>query len=136
MRTVGGTWQVGTKDGNTVYLDRYVGRDTTGDLIVNINMNPDEARTIGQLLIDKANAIDPKGVEPQAKLEEAVEVSRSAMSEIEMHYGEALDWINALEWWVRQQGLQVPTWHGMELAGWPGRTIENVEPQLKEVEPQ
>lgn len=47
------------------------------------------------------------------------------MSETEMHYSEALDWISALEWWVRQQGLEVPTWHDMELSGWPGRaTIE------------
>lgn len=130
MRIVGGTWQVGTKDGGIVYLDRYIGPNATGDLIVNANMDPDEARTIGQLLIDKANVIDPKGVEPQAKLEEA-EASRSAMNEIEMHYGEALDWINALEWWVRQQGLQVPTWHDMELAGWPGRTIESVETTIE-----
>lgn len=58
-RIVGGTWQVGTKDGDTVYLDRYSGPDATGELIINANMNPDEARAIGQSLIDKANAIDP-----------------------------------------------------------------------------
>jgi hypothetical protein len=63
MRIVGGTWQVGTKNGDTVYLDRYSGPDATGDLVINANMDPDEARIIGQLLIDKANAIDPKEIE-------------------------------------------------------------------------
>jgi hypothetical protein len=43
-RVVGGTWQVGTKNGDTVYIDRYSGPDATGDLIINANMDPDEAR--------------------------------------------------------------------------------------------
>lgn len=40
------------------------------------------------------------------------------VGEMMMHYSEALDWINALEWWVRKQGLEVPTWGEMYVAGW------------------
>lgn len=58
-RFVGGSFQVGTKNGETVYLDRYSGPDATGELIVNMNFDPDEARRIGQGLIDQANKIDP-----------------------------------------------------------------------------
>lgn len=57
--TRGGSWQVGTKNGNAVYLDRYSGPDATGDLIISATMDLDEARAIGQLLIDKANALNP-----------------------------------------------------------------------------
>jgi hypothetical protein len=58
VRIVGGSWQVGTKNGETVYLDRYSGPDATGELIINANMSPEEARVLGSMLIDKANQID------------------------------------------------------------------------------
>ena len=40
------------------------------------------------------------------------------VGELMMHHSEAVDWINALEWWIRQQGLEVPTWGEMYVAGW------------------
>lgn len=55
---IGGSWQVGTKNGDTVYLDRYSGPDGTGELVISANMDPAEARAIGQMLIDKADSID------------------------------------------------------------------------------
>ena len=55
----GGSYQVGTKDGEKVYLDRYSGPNGTGDLIISITMPPEEARQIGQALIDQANKIEP-----------------------------------------------------------------------------
>jgi hypothetical protein len=58
---VGGSWRVGTRDNDTVYLDRYSGPDGTGEQVMNANMDPAEARALGQLLIDRANRIDPKG---------------------------------------------------------------------------
>jgi hypothetical protein len=57
-RVFGGRWSVGTKDGDTVYIERY---DRHGDLVISSNMDPDEARNIGQALIDKANSIEPQG---------------------------------------------------------------------------
>jgi hypothetical protein len=38
--------------------------------------------------------------------------------EMEMHHGEAVLWIDALEWFIRQHGLTVPTWQDMERSGW------------------
>jgi hypothetical protein len=40
------------------------------------------------------------------------------VGELWMHYTEALDWISALEYWIRQQGFEVPTWLDVKLAGW------------------
>ena len=40
------------------------------------------------------------------------------MSEAEMFYGEALLWIEALEWFIRREGLTVPTWAEMTKMGW------------------
>jgi hypothetical protein len=39
-------------------------------------------------------------------------------SETEMYYSEALLWIDALEWFIRRQGFEVPTWSGVKEAGW------------------
>lgn len=39
------------------------------------------------------------------------------MSEIEMHYGEAVAWIRELEAFIRENGLEVPTWADREKAG-------------------
>lgn len=39
------------------------------------------------------------------------------MSEIEMHYGEALAWIRELEAFIRENGLVVPTWADRNAAG-------------------
>jgi hypothetical protein len=55
----GGSYQVGTKDGVKVYLDRYSGPDGTGVLVFNMNMPPAEAREVGQALIDQANKLQP-----------------------------------------------------------------------------
>jgi hypothetical protein len=52
-----GSWRVGTKDNAVVYVERYTGPDGTGDVITTINMEPDEAREIGQKLIDNADRI-------------------------------------------------------------------------------
>lgn len=54
-----GSYQVGTKDGQKVYLDRFTGPDGTGELVVSLTMPPDEARLIGQAMVDQANLIDP-----------------------------------------------------------------------------
>lgn len=43
---------------------------------------------------------------------------RDDMSEEQMHHSEALLWISALEWWIRQRGLKVPTWRDVTQAGW------------------
>ena len=53
------------------------------------------------------------------------------MSEAEMHYVEmqyaeaplceALLWIEALEWFMRGQGLTVPTWAEMVQMGWKSK---------------
>lgn len=63
----GGSWSVGTKDDDTVYLDRYTGDlvdgKPTGHVIVNANMNAREARNIGLALLQKADKIDPNGAE-------------------------------------------------------------------------
>ena len=40
------------------------------------------------------------------------------MSEAEMFYGEALLWIEALEWFIRREGLTVPSWAEMTKLGW------------------
>lgn len=40
------------------------------------------------------------------------------MSEIEMHYGECLLWVEALHWFIEKNGLEIPTWRGMEQLGW------------------
>lgn len=49
------------------------------------------------------------------------------MSEMEMHYGEAVLWIEALEWFIREQGLEVPTWQGMENMGWKPVPIPEIQ---------
>jgi hypothetical protein len=58
-QVVGGSYQVGTRDGEKVYLDRYTGPNGTGELVIHMHFPPDEARQIGQALIDQANKIDP-----------------------------------------------------------------------------
>ncbi len=42
--------------------------------------------------------------------EEMFEHGEVELTETEMHYGEALAWIRALECWIEEQGLEVPTW--------------------------
>ena len=32
------------------------------------------------------------------------------LAETEMHYGEALAWIESLHAWIERQGLEVPSW--------------------------
>jgi hypothetical protein len=39
------------------------------------------------------------------------------MSEIEMHYGEALAWIRELEAFIVENGLTVPTWADRDKVG-------------------
>lgn len=39
------------------------------------------------------------------------------MSEIDMHYGEALAWIRELEAFIGENGLEVPTWADREAVG-------------------
>ena len=36
------------------------------------------------------------------------------LAETEMHYGEALAWIEALHAWIERQGLEVPSWATVE----------------------
>lgn len=38
--------------------------------------------------------------------------------EVEMHYGEACEWIDALEWYIEALGHDVPTWQDMHDMGW------------------
>ena len=40
------------------------------------------------------------------------------MNDIRMRYGECLLWVEALEWFIREHGLQVPTWQDIERTGW------------------
>jgi hypothetical protein len=47
--------------------------------------------------------------------------SRAAIGETEMHYGECLLWVDALEWFIREHGLEVPTWRDVKQAGWQPR---------------
>jgi hypothetical protein len=35
-----------------------------------------------------------------------------------MHYGECLLWVEALEWFIEKNGLEVPTWADMTEMGW------------------
>jgi hypothetical protein len=46
-------------------------------------------------------------------------LTSAGVGEIEMHHGEALLWIKALEWYIAEHlRFQVPTWRMMELVGW------------------
>jgi hypothetical protein len=44
--------------------------------------------------------------------------AKSVDHEVAAHYAQCLQWIDALEYWIRRQGLEVPTWRDMEIAGW------------------
>lgn len=44
-------------------------------------------------------------------------VSNSGIGELRMHYDECLLWVQALEWFIRENGLKVPTWAGMTELG-------------------
>lgn len=66
----GGSWSVGTKDGDTVYLDRYSGDlvdgKPSGHLIISANLDPDEALNVGRALIENAYELNPDpGVGPR-----------------------------------------------------------------------
>lgn len=59
----GGSYSIGTKDREAVYLDRYTGDlgengKPTGNLIFNMNMSPDEAREVANALIEKADELE------------------------------------------------------------------------------
>jgi hypothetical protein len=41
---------------------------------------------------------------------EALPITPEGVGELAMHYGEALAWIRALEAFIVQNGLRVPTW--------------------------
>lgn len=53
-----GSYQISTKDGQKVCLDRFT---STGELVIHITMPPHEARLIGRALLDQADEIDPVG---------------------------------------------------------------------------
>jgi hypothetical protein len=57
----------------------------------------------------------------------AKEIKSIGSNDDKFHYSEALDWIDALEFWIRKQGLDVPTWSDMTRAGWHGRVTPEIE---------
>jgi hypothetical protein len=43
-----------------------------------------------------------------------------------MHYGECLLWVEALEWFIEKNGLEVPTWADMTEMGWKSQPPASV----------
>lgn len=60
-------------------------------------------------------------------LREKLWITKVSSGEMEMHYGEALLWIQALEWFIREQGFKVPTWQDMEDMGWKSSPILEIQ---------
>ena len=55
----------------------------------------------------------------------ALPTTPEGVGEVVMHYGECQLWVQALEWFIREHGLKVPTWATMIRMGWkskPSRT--------------
>lgn len=53
----GASYKIGTKDGNRVYLDVYSG--TSGEIVSVAELTANQARNLGQALLDAASKIDP-----------------------------------------------------------------------------
>lgn len=58
---------------------------------------------------------EKRWAEPEAIVAKAVELL--AHNEVLMHYSECLEWVAALEWYIKQNGLEVPTWKSVNEAG-------------------